>query len=109
MYVHWHTANPVQKTKKREKTPGSKGQHLSIFLLGLTAAITPQRQDGSFKQNLVWMSRLMTHTPENMKKFSHSHNEFFWGRAKQDLKQVQELLKRAEEGDRLDFYGGNSR
>ena len=56
-----------QFESQTEKAPGSKGQHLSILLLGPIPVITPQRQDGSFKQNLVGMSRLMTHTPENMK------------------------------------------
>ena len=52
---------------------------LSILLLEPIASITPQRQDGSFNQNLVGMLRLMTHTSREHEKIHHSHNEFFWG------------------------------
>ena len=69
----------MRKPKKREETPGGKGQHLSILLLGPVAAVTPQRQDGSFNGNSVWILRLMTHTPREYEKIHHSHNEFFWG------------------------------
>ena len=68
----------MRKPKKREETPGGKGQHLSILLLGPIAAVTPQRQDGSFNGNSVWILRLMTHTPREYEKIHHSH-EFFWG------------------------------
>ena len=78
VHVHQHTAEPVWKPKKREKTPGGKGLHFSILILRPIAVITPQRQDGFFNQNLVWMSRLMTHTPREHEKIHHSH-EFFWG------------------------------
>ena len=78
MPVHQHIADPVQKPKKREKTPGGMGQNHSILLLGPIPAITPQRQHGSFKQNLVSMSRLISHTPREYENNHHSHNEFCW-------------------------------
>ena len=67
-----------QFESQREKAPGSKGQHLSILLLGPIPVITPQRQDGFFKQNLVGVSRLMTHILREYENNYHSRNEFFW-------------------------------
>ena len=51
----------MRKPKKREETPGGKGQHLSILLLGPVAAVTPQRQDGSFNGNSVWILSGINH------------------------------------------------
>lgn len=102
MYAHWHRAKS-NKDKEEKKTSGSKGQHLSILLLGLTAAITPQRQDGFFKQNLVWMLRLMTHSPREYEKIHHSHNEFFWGEQSKISSRFKNCLREQRKETGLTF------
>ena len=71
--------------------------------MGPIAAITPQRQDGSFNDNSVWILRLITYTPREYEKIHHSHNEFFWGEQSKISSRFKNCLREQRKETGLTF------
>ena len=84
VHVYQHTAEPVQKPKKREKTPAGKGQHLVFCSWGqLLPSHHRDRMDPSTK---IWFGCWdWWHIyPESMKIFTTDIIRF-WGEKRQLL------------------------